>query len=345
MVGGALDVQNRQSFRSLDWLAAHWELLVDGEVARRGRLRVPSIAPLSGGSVAVPCALPAGKYDVRLTVRWTTVRDEWWAPAGQLVAWDQVTLREGRHRPATLRADPPDVALVDQPRLNLWRAATDNDGFKLMPELAQRLRVGGQALRHWQQAGVDRLSAEALVDHHVDVTDDAHGRAYRHLIEVPDVLADLPRVGVTFSAEPRFTRLRWFGRGPHENYPDRNRSAMLGIWEDEPEDCPYLVPQEYALRTDCRWFELHDPHSGDVLRIESLGAAPIHVSATHHTPHDLYEAPTVHELKRRDELIVCVDVAHRGLGTASCGPDVLSRYRLTAGRYELAYRLSLLRRG
>jgi len=293
--------------------------------------------------MALPCAVPSGDSDVALTVRWSTVRDEWWAAAGHLVAWDQVTLRERRIRPKACEAELPDAALTAPPQLNLWRAATDNDGFKLMPELAQRLRVGGQALRRWQQAGVDQLPAEDLVDHHLELTDDAYCRTYRHTIEVPSSLADLPRVGVTFSVERRFTRLRWFGRGPHENYPDRNRSALLGIWEEEPEDCPYLVPQEHGLRTDCRWFELIDPRTGDTARIDSLMGAPIHVSATHHRPEDLFPARTTRDLRRRDELVVCVDVAHRGLGTASCGPDVLPRYRLAPGRYELAYRLSLRR--
>ena len=39
------------------------------------------------------------------------------------------------------------------------------------------------------------------------------------------------------------------------------------------------------------------------------------------------------------ELVVCIDVAHRGLGTASCGPDVLDGYRVRSGRYEFAYRI------
>ena len=65
---------------------------------------------------------------------------------------------------------------------------------------------------------------------------------------------------------------------------------------------------------------------------------------THHRSEDLFAAPTMRVLRRRDELIVCVDVAHRGLGTASCGPDVLPSYRLGPGRYELVYRLSLRRR-
>jgi beta-galactosidase len=340
--GGALGIENRQSFRKLDWVAAHWELLVDGAIARHGRLRVPSIEPLSSASVALPCAVPSGDHDVRLTVRWSTVRDEWWAPAGHLVAWDQITLGDGWRPPRVADGGTPDTALTERVRPNLWRAATDNDGFKLMPELAQRLRVGGQALRRWQQTGVDRRPADQLVAHHVEVTDDAQGRTYRHVFEVPESLADLPRVGVTFGVAGRFTRLRWFGRGPHENYPDRNRSALVGIWEGEPEECPYLVPQEFGLRTDCRWFELLDPRSGEVLRIDSLIAA-VHVSATRYRPEDLFAARTTRDLERRDDLTVCVDVAHRGLGTASCGPDVLPRYRLPSGRYELAYRLSLRR--
>ena len=51
------------------------------------------IEPLSSPRWQLPCAVPSGDHDVRLTVRWSTVRDEWWAPAGHLVAWDQVTLR------------------------------------------------------------------------------------------------------------------------------------------------------------------------------------------------------------------------------------------------------------
>ena len=65
--------------------------------------------------------------------------------------------------------------------------------------------------------------------------------------------------------------------------------------------------------------------------------------ATHHTPADLFAATHELDLVPRPELIVCLDSAHRGLGTASCGPDFLPRYRLGAGTFRFAYRLSLLR--
>jgi len=67
----------------------------------------------------------------------------------------------------------------------------------------------------------------------------------------------------------------------------------------------------------------------------------MHVSATHFTAHDLYEAATETALHPRPELIVHADLAHRGLGTASCGPDVLEQYRIAPGTYEFAYRLTV----
>ncbi len=343
-VRSGLRVANRQAFVGLDALKATWELLVDGEVSSVGTLTVPKLDPLTSVVVPLPVEIPtdAAGAEVLLSVRWTTRRANWYAPAGHLVAWDQIELGKRRRsqRPALEPAGTNDLPIA--PKLNLWRATTDNDGFKLMPELSLRIGVGGKALKAWQEAGLDRIDPEALVDHEVTIERDEHGTTYRHVVDVPESLADLPRVGVWFTLPRRFDQLRWYGRGPHENYPDRNRSAMLGIWNGTPDVSPYLVPQEFGLRTGCRWFEALDSGRGTTLRIDVLEPQAMHISATHHTAADLFEAETAIDLRRRDGLVVCLDVAHRGLGTASCGPDVLGRYRLAAGRYEFAYRVRLL---
>ena len=174
----------------------------------------------------------------------------------------------------------------------------------------------------------------------MEVVEDAAATLVRHRFVVPDGLVDLPRVGSQFAVPGRFDRMRWFGRGPGESYPDRRRGSPIGRWEAPLDECPYLVPQEFGLRTDCRWFELVDSTSGEILRITAVEPPAVHISATHHTPNDLYAAATVSDLRRREEVIVCVDAAHRGLGTASCGPDVLPAFRLPSGRFELAYRLT-----
>ena len=213
-----------------------------------------------------------------------------------------------------------------------------------MPDLSERLRIGGQGLRLWRAAGVDTRPADDLVRHVVrrSGADDGSAVTYRHLVDVPDDLADLPRVGVQFAVPGRFDSLRWFGRGPHENYPDRRASAAIGLWDGAPDEPPYLVPQEFGLRCDCRWFEMVDTAAGQRLRIDVLRPATMHVSATHFSAEDLTVAANDADLVPRKELIVHLDVAHRGLGTASCGPDVRPEYRLRAGRYEFAYRLSVI---
>ena len=341
---GTLRVTNRQSFVGLEAFDVRWTLLVDGAEVRGGKLKLPAVAPHSSVDVPLPCAMPAGTGSVHVSVCFRLKKDTWYAQAGHLVAWDQVTVRVakpakvGRFVPNHL-ASPIDELLVSPVELCIFRAPVDNDGFKLMPELSKRIRVGGQALDRWQEAGVDHRPADELVEHRWDRRVDGDCVEYRHHIVVPEALAGLGRVGVSFSLPAGFEQLRWFGRGPFENYPDRNAGAMLGVWSAAPDVPPYLVPQEFGLRTDCRWFDIGD--GTRTLRIEAIAPSTVHVSATHLTAHDLYAATTETELWPRAELVVHVDAAHRGLGTASCGPDVLPQYELPAGEYQLAYRLTL----
>ncbi|MFN8022601.1 MAG: glycoside hydrolase family 2 TIM barrel-domain containing protein [Acidimicrobiales bacterium] len=343
---GTLRVTNRQSFVGLEAFDARWTLLVDGATVKTGKLKLPKLAGRQSVDVPLPVAVPAGTGQVLLSVCFTLKRATWYADAGHLVAWDQGELRAakpvtpGRFRP---NHDPAaiDELLASPIELCLFRAPVDNDGFKLMPELSRRIRVGGTAYVHWQDLGLDRLPADELVEHTWERASSGDTVEYRHRVVVPEQLSDLARVGVTFQLPAGFEQLRWFGRGPFENYPDRNRGALLGVWEVSPDRPPYLVPQEFGLRTDCRWFEFASPSTGRTVRLDVVQPRALHVSATHLTVHDLYEARTETELRPRPELVVHVDVAHRGVGTASCGPDTLPQYRLTPGVYEFAYRLSV----
>ena len=356
---GIIRITNRQSFVGLQAFEAHWSLLVDGAAVRSGKLKLPAVAPHTSVDIALPVAVPAGTGSAHLSV-WTTLkRATWYAGAGHVVASDQVQLRAAKvMKPSRFRANhlaaAVDDLLVSPVELCIFRAPIDNDGFKLMPDLSRRIRVGGTSFVHWQDIGADRLPADELVEHTWDRAvsgDDGATVEYRHRVVVPELCADLARVGVTFALPAGFEQLRWFGRGPFENYPDRNSGAMLGIWEGTPDRPPYLVPQEFGLRTDCRWFEFIDdtsgrpssgrPSSGRTVRLDVVQPASMHVSATHFTAHDLYEAATETALHPRPELIVHADLAHRGLGTASCGPDVLEQYRIAPGTYEFAYRLTV----
>jgi beta-galactosidase len=88
--------------------------------------------------------------------------------------------------------------------------------------------------------------------------------------------------------------------------------------------------------------ELQRSRGGLGLRIESLNPVGLHMSVTHYRDEDLYQAADTTELIRQPGLVVHLDVAHRGVGTASCGPDVDPEFLLPSGDFRFAYRLSMI---
>ena len=92
-----------------------------------------------------------------------------------------------------------------------------------------------------------------------------------------------------------------------------------------------------------RWWEWRDESAGETVRIESLSPVGLHVSATRLRDEDLWAAANAADLVARPEIWVHLDAAHRGLGTASCGPDVLPGAEVPAGTFDFAWRLSVAR--
>jgi beta-galactosidase len=130
--------------------------------------------------------------------------------------------------------------------------------------------------------------------------------------------------------EQSLEHVEWYGRGPHENYRDRKRSAAVGRYSRTVTEMfePYVRPQDMANRDDVRWLTLTD-RDGDGIMIVS-SAEPVGFSALHYEPIDLVEAQHPYELVHRDETILTIDVGHQGLGGASCGPPPMEQYTFSA---------------
>jgi beta-galactosidase len=368
---GRIEIQNWQDFRELDWLRAHWTLTLDGEPVADGELALPSVAPGDRTTVALD-GWPAQADrpgEARVTVRFRTATAGSWAPTGFEVCAGQLRMpavEMGTGAGAvTAAASAPgtwsSVVTVDDdgllnhrdlarpPSLSLWRAPTDND------------RIGGMAAA-WTTAGVDRLERRLLG---IDRTPDglvvvraevrtAGGHLIGHLqrisplagdgvlveeeVTIPAALTDLARVGTVLETVAGFERLTWYGTGPHETYPDRKASGLLGRWSDTVTShiVPYVRPQETGGRADTRWLALGDGH-GRGLRIELDERRQVSVS--HFRAEDLATATHDVELVARPETIIHLDAAHRGVGTASCGPDTLPGYLVGSGTYRWSWTL------
>jgi beta-galactosidase len=153
---------------------------------------------------------------------------------------------------------------------------------------------------------------------------------------VPDELADLARVGTVFEAAAGLDRLEWFGRGPHETYPDRKRAGRVGRWRSSVADqyVPYVMPQENGGHADVRWLELR---GGDDRGFRITLDRPRQVSVTPFRAAELAAATHDVELTPGDRAIIHLDAAHRGLGTASCGPDTLPEYLVATGEHRWSW--------
>ncbi len=262
----------------------------------------------------------------------------------------------------SLRWGGGEELLVHGPRLQIWRGATDNDGIKLQDTeerplgewLAQGLDklmlrpVTARIKRRRGEAGEVRFATEHLgacaasaraVRHRCDYTLRPDGSLLaENVFDVDDAVPDLPRLGVVLALRAGLENLRWFGRGPLENYVDRQRTSLVDVYADtvQGQYVPYVMPQEHGNHTDVRWLSLDDGR-GTGLRVRAADGGPLEFSASHFTADDLYAARHTYDLKPRAETILNLDYRQRGLGTASCGPDALERYRITPGRYVWSY--------
>ena len=74
---------------------------------------------------------------------------------------------------------------------------------------------------------------------------------------------EVPRIGIRFRVPQEMNLIQYFGRGPHENYTDRNASAFVGLYQTKVEEMyyPYVRPQENGHHTDTRWLELKNKNN------------------------------------------------------------------------------------
>ncbi|MBA7687337.1 Beta-galactosidase [subsurface metagenome] len=156
----------------------------------------------------------------------------------------------------------------------------------------------------------------------------------------PDVkISNLPRFGMTFAVSKQYNHVRWYGRGPHENYWDRKTGAEIAHYEKTVEGMvfPYIRSQDTGNRTDTRWFCVTDDQ-GKGLRITMVNQ-PMSFSVWPYTMEDLQQALHEYELPRRDFNTVFVDWKLHGVGgDNSWGARTHPQYQLPSSQaYSLSF--------
>lgn len=393
---GRIRLRNRYDFTSLDHLCLSWDVKADGKVLQHGTLPMPLIRPGRSRTITVPFKKPESPEpgtEYWLSLSFAFVADTGWAGAGHEVAWAQFRLpvrkkvtsviksrgtsrikfKESRSTISitgtgfklvfdrnqgiisSWRYGNTDM-IVKGPRLNFWRAPTDNDASRWykatgkwqairLDKLTHRVdSVGCEVVTNTVKLHVASRIAPAvfanafLCDYTYtiygtgDMTIESHG--------IPQGIWDipLPRIGLQLTLPQTFDHVTWYGLGPGESYSDSRQAGRVDVYTGTIDDLytPYVVPQENGNRSDVRWLALTDLY-GKGLFIS--GMPLINFSAHRFTPEDFAEAKHMCDLVPRDEITLNLDYRQRGLGSAACGPDVLSQYELYPHEFKFAVRL------
>ena len=238
---------------------------------------------------------------------------------------------------------------------NFWRAPIDNDIGNRAP---QRLSV-------WRTAGpgreVKRVEVERVRPQVVRVVAEAilpaGGSEYRTTYTIygsGDVvvqadftphgpLPELPRFGMQAGIPAEFTRMTWFGRGPHESYWDRLTSVAVGRWSGPSDEQwhLYVRPQETGNKTDVRWAAFTNEEGEGLL---AVGMPLLYVSVWPFTMEQLERAEHTYELGRSRDLTLNLDYKQTGVGgDNSWGARPHPEYTLYAKPYGYRFRLRPLR--
>ncbi|MCR5290909.1 MAG: DUF4981 domain-containing protein [Treponema sp.] len=152
-------------------------------------------------------------------------------------------------------------------------------------------------------------------------------------------VSEYPRVGICFPISADFDSITWYGRGPQECYSDRKEGACMGLYTKALAELevPYIVPQENGNRCDTRYIALSGKNTPDI-HIQS--DTPFSFAVSKYAQDDVWKCHHISELtdvtKGPDgKWYVTIDIAHRGVGTAACGPDTLEQYRIRPGVYTI----------
>ncbi len=155
---------------------------------------------------------------------------------------------------------------------NFWRGMTDNDygNFLLLrggnwKRASQKEKASSVRIIHQNQDSVQlkvnyKLGLNGRYSILYTIYKDARLKVSAVLKRGFVRLSELPRVGLKMQLPPSYRFLKWFGRGPFENYQDRKDAAHVGLYKSTvaKQYVPYIRPQENGYKTDVRWLELTD---------------------------------------------------------------------------------------
>ena len=240
---------------------------------------------------------------------------------------------------------------IDHPmELNIWRAPTDNDMY---------------IKKEWKKAHYDAAYTRA---YRIEVLQNKHGVfIMEHVAVVADTVQkildvemtwkinedgkieavieavkdkefpELPRFGIRMFLNKKMNEVTYFGMGPQESYRDKHQASCHGLFRSKVAQMheDYIRPQENGSHYDCDYVEITSGQYG----IAAVSNDSFSFNVSVYTQEELERASHNYELEESDSTVFCMDYAMNGIGSNSCGPDVLDKYRFAEEAFRFQFEL------
>lgn len=240
--------------------------------------------------------------------------------------------------------------LIRPMEYNIWRAPTDNDrkikAEWIRAQYDRTLTRAYQTKAYREDGNVKietTLSLSAVtIQHILDI------RAYWTI--APDGTVDvkldvrkdmifpfLPRFGLRLFLPEHMSCVTYCGIGPAESYIDKKQAGYHAVFDAKVnamhED--YIKPQENGSHYDCDYVSLHN----DSVSFTVAGRETFSFNVSSYTQEELTKKAHNYELEKSPYTVLCIDYRQSGIGSNSCGPELLEKYRLNEEEFSFSVRL------
>lgn len=231
--------------------------------------------------------------------------------------------------------------------LNIWRAPTDNDMYAKIEW--KKAKYNEAYVRAYEtdiiqsekcveisvKTSMSAASIQKILDADIVWKIDCMGGITSSIKVVKDEeFPDLPRFGIRLFLDKKLENIAYFGMGPYESYIDKHQSTSHGIYRAKLSEMheDYINPQENGSHYDCDYVELANGQFGMVAAAKKTFS----FNASIYTQEELERAAHNFELEESDSTVLCLDYALNGIGSNSCGPVVIDKYRFDDIKFDFA---------
>lgn len=150
---------------------------------------------------------------------------------------------------------------------------------------------------------------------------------------------ELPRFGVRMFLNKDLSDVSYYGVGPFESYVDKKRASYHGIFESTVKNMveDYIRPQENGSHIDTDFVDV----TGNNMKFTVASFTPFAFNVSPYTQEELASRKHNYELEECGSTVLCIDAGQNGIGSNSCGPGVLNKYKFDAYDINMEYSIVL----